>query len=119
MSHRLMAIAFLSLLWASPTRLPADEAAFTVLSPATELVHLDRLCSRAGPGRVSGGWNPTAQQIAQAEQALPPFVRANRRPKEPVGESFRQYVGVVISGKRLIYLNAFPRWLVERRELAG
>lgn len=106
------------LLCASAPVLPADDPAFTVL-PATQLVHLDRLCSREGPGLISGGWQPTPSQIAKAEALLPSFVRANRRPKEPLGEHYRQYLGVVISGRRLIYVNVFPRWLVERRELAG
>jgi len=118
MTLRPLTIAAVMLLWASATRLHADEAAYTVL-PATQIVHLGRLCSRSGPGLVSEGWQPTPEQIVQAEALLPAFVRANRRPTEPLGGHHRQYLGVVIGGRRLIYVNVFPRWLVERRELAG
>ena len=116
MSRRLLPITFMVLLCASPARLQADDSAFTVLPP-TQVVHLDRLCSRDGPGLIREGWQPTPGQIAKAEALLPSFVRANRRPKEPLG--YRQYLGVVIGGRRLIYVNVFPRWLVERRELVG
>jgi hypothetical protein len=118
MTLRPLTIAALMLLWATATRLHADDAAYTVL-PATQVVHLARLCSRSEPGLVSEGWQPTVKQILQAEALLPAFVSANRRPQEPLGGHHRQYLGVVIGGKRLIYINVFPRWLVERRELAG
>lgn len=116
MRRWLLPITLMVLLCASPAVLQADDSAFTVL-PSTQVVHLDRLCSRDGPSLISGGWQPTPGQIAKAEALLPSLVRANRRPKEPLG--YRQYLGVVIGGRRMIYVNVFPRWLVERRELAG
>jgi hypothetical protein len=74
---------------------------------------------RDGPGKVSEGWLPTPEQILQAETLLPKFVRANGRPKGPLSYYYRQYLGVVIGDKRLIYVNVFPRWLIEREELSG
>ena len=118
MNRRLLTIIFIMLLWASATQLQADDTAFTVLSP-TQVVHLDRLCSRDGPGPVSEGWQPRSEHVAQAEARLPSFVRANRKPKEPLGDHYRQYLGVVIAKRRLIYVNVFPRRLIERRELAA
>ena len=84
-----LTIAAVMLLWASATRLHADEASYTVLPP-TQIMHLGRLCSRSGPGLVSEGWQPTPEQIVQAEALLPAFVRANRRPKEPLGGHHRR-----------------------------
>lgn len=106
------------LLWANTTRLCAADVAFTVLPP-TEVVHLERLCSREGPGRVTAGWQPTSEEIVQAEARLPKFVLANGRPKEPLSEYRRQYLGVVIGGRRLIYVNVFREWLIERPEPTG
>ena len=116
MMRRLTTIALLLTLW-TPTSLYA-EPPFTVLTP-TETIHLGRLCSREGPGKVNEGWLPTAEQILQAETLLPKFVRSNGRPKGPLSYFYRQYLGVVIGDKRLIYVNVFPRWLIERDELSG
>jgi len=113
-----LVISSTMLLAASTTPSLADDVAFTVLAP-TQVMHLDRLCSRDGPGLISSGWSPTAGQIAQAEARLPSFVTANRRPKGPLREYYRQYLGVVIGDRKLIYVNLFPRWLLERRELLG
>ena len=117
MTRRLTTIALLLTLWMPPW-LYAGEPPFTVLAP-NETMHLNRLCSRDGPGKVSEGWLPTPEQILQAETLLPKFVRANGRPKGPLSYYYRQYLGVVIGDKRLIYVNVFPRWLIEREELSG
>jgi hypothetical protein len=114
---RLTTIALLLALWTPPWSYAA-EPPFTVLAQ-TETIHLGRLCSREGPGKVSEGWLPTPEQILQAEALLPKFVRANGRPKGPLSYYYRQYLGVVIGDKRLIYVNVFPRWLIERNELTG
>jgi len=102
----------------STTAALAEEVPFTILPPA-EVRHLERLCSRPGPGRISSGWDPTADQIAQAEGRFPGLVTAMGRPDRPLDEYYRQYLGVVIAGRRLIYVNLFPRMLVERPERFG
>ncbi|AVQ07428.1 TPA: hypothetical protein HH295_17270 [Xanthomonas vasicola pv. zeae] len=64
-------------------------------------------CSRDSPakhpGQISGYWAPSHQQVEQLEarqDALTPTIAQPR--------AFdRQYVGVVIQGQRLIYINAF------------
>src|SRR3989454_428229 len=113
-----LVISSTMLLAASTTPSLADDVAFTVLAP-TQVTHLDRLCSRDGPGLISSGWSPTAGQIALAEARLPSFVTANRRPKGPLREYYRQYLGVVIGGLERIYINLFPRWLLERVGVLG
>ncbi|QBG88033.1 hypothetical protein ACQR53_11235 [Xanthomonas oryzae] len=64
-------------------------------------------CSRDSPakhpGQISGYWAPSHQQIEQLEarqDALTPTIAEPR-------EFDRQYVGVVIQGRQLIYINAF------------
>ncbi|OLK76503.1 hypothetical protein [Xanthomonas oryzae] len=64
-------------------------------------------CSRDSPakhpGQISGYWAPSHQQIEQLEarqDALTPTIAEPR-------EFDRQYVGVMIQGRQLIYINAF------------
>jgi hypothetical protein len=69
MTRWVLTTASLMLLWASTTRLCAADVAFTVLPP-TEVVHLERLCSREWPGPVTAGWQPTSEDIGQVEARL-------------------------------------------------
>ncbi|CEM58581.1 hypothetical protein [Xanthomonas campestris] len=64
-------------------------------------------CSRDSParqpGRITGYWAPTHQQIELLESrqdALTPTIAEPR-------DFDRQYVGVVVDGRELIYINAF------------
>jgi len=64
-------------------------------------------CSRDSParhpGQISGYWLPSHQQIEQLQarqDALTPTIAEPRK-------FDRQYVGVVIHGQQLIYINAF------------
>ena len=112
MNRWALLFSFMVLLCGSSTTAAlAEEVPFTILPPA-EVRHLERLCSRPGPGRISSGWDPTADQIAQAEGRFPGLVTAMGRPDRPLDEYYRQYLGVVIAGRRLIYVNLFPRSLV-------
>jgi hypothetical protein len=89
MNRLALSFTFMVLLCGSSTTAAlVEEVPFTLLPPA-EVRHLERLCSRPGPGRISSGWDPTADQIAQAEGRLSGLVTA--------------------MGRRLIYVNLFPR----------
>lgn len=64
-------------------------------------------CSRSSPGRepgrVTGYWAPSRQQVEQLETKLPAL-------ESKVAEARyfdRQYVGIEMDGQQLIYLNAF------------
>lgn len=64
-------------------------------------------CSRDSPGRepgrVTGYWAPSRQQVEQLEARL-----STLQAQVPNVTDFdRQYVGVEIGGRQLIYLNAF------------
>ena len=84
----------------------AGNAPFAILPASEGRAAIDQ-CSRSAPERVTRFWRPTAAQVEAAEKALPAFLHAQGH-KDWLRESFRQYVGVVVGGKRLIYLNAFP-----------
>lgn len=64
-------------------------------------------CSRPSPGqppgRVTGYWAPSRQQIEQLEAQLPSL----EAQVPHAGDFDRQYVGVELDGRQLIYLNAF------------
>lgn len=64
-------------------------------------------CSRPSPGqtpgRVTGYWAPSRQQIEQLESRLP----ALEAQVPNVTDFDRQYVGIEVEGRKLIYLNAF------------
>lgn len=64
-------------------------------------------CSRPSPsqtpGRVTGYWAPSRQQIEQLESRLPTL----EAQVPNVTDFDRQYVGIEVEGRKLIYLNAF------------
>ena len=101
-------IAFVSLLV-----LPAwaRDRQYAILPVSEARAAIDQ-CSRTAPEHVTAFWLPTAVQVEAAERALPAFLRTSGQKtigrKIVLSEYFRQYVGVVVRGKRLIYLNAFP-----------
>lgn len=73
-----------------------------------------RPCSRQGPSDVEGTWSPSEAEIAQLEKDLPKLARlksslcclVGARINDP-SSYFRQYLGLIIGGQRLIYINAF------------
>ncbi len=80
---------------------------FTVL-PGSEARQVTNLCSREGLGKIDGGWEPSDTTIQIAESQLGQLSNATdtgATVKSPAGY-FRQYVGVIVSGRKLIYLNA-------------
>jgi hypothetical protein len=82
-----------------------------------------RLCSRSGLSEVGETWSITKDIVEQLELDLPRLARLksseccflSARVKDP-GSYFRQYVGVVVGGRKLVYINAFrsdddhPNW---------
>ncbi len=70
-----------------------------------------RQCSRGTPANVSQFWNPSSEQIQKLEVLLPDYVRQSSDRKPNISdhmEYHRQYVGIVVNGKRLIYGNFYP-----------
>jgi hypothetical protein len=105
---RAIVIAFVSLL-----ALPAwaRDRHYAILPVSEARAAIDQ-CSRTAPEHVTTFWLPTPSQVEAAQRALPAYLRTTgekiTRRKIVLREFFRQYVGVVVRGKRLMYLNAFP-----------
>jgi len=90
----------------------AQEKKPYVVLPPSEAQAINRLCSRPGPGKVEGGWVPTANDVATLEAELTDIskLQSGGAVRTTISDPFRfyrQYVGIVLSGWRLIYVNAF------------
>lgn len=88
-----------------PTTLKAGQS-WVITRPVIAAQVLDT-CSRDSPGRrpgeVTDYWAPSRQQVDDLEARL-----SQLQPKIAApGDSDRQYVGIVVGGRRLIYINAF------------
>lgn len=99
-----------------PNPFPPNTGAVFEGEHARELVNQ---CSRREPGPVEGVWTPTPDQIDRLERSLPSaFAEAARRdwPRETLSviDYYRQYGGLIISGRRIIYVSAGHRSLAER-----
>lgn len=78
----------------------------SAILPESQGPVLMRQCSRPAPTDVSGFWSPSPEQVSAFEQRLPDFLRKSALPVK-LPDYYRQYVGVISHGRRLIYLNAF------------
>lgn len=96
----------------------------SVVLPAEQLEEMLRLCSRLGPRveDVEGTWEVPEDVVARLEADLLKLRRLRasccirglriRRPEE----LFRQYLGIVLDGRRVVYVNffgeeeSFPHW---------
>lgn len=88
-----------------PTAIKTGQS-WVVTRPVVAAQVLDT-CSRSSPGRepgrVTGYWAPSRQQVEQLEARLPSL-----EAQVPKAADFdRQYVGIEMDGRQLIYLNAF------------
>ncbi|HLT47709.1 MAG TPA: hypothetical protein VK002_10820 [Rubricoccaceae bacterium] len=92
---------------------PTAPGSYTVLDAALA-EEATRQCSRASYA-VEGGWNPSEADVRLLEEHLPDLLTLPSTAcclpdarLDDLGRYHRQYVGVVIGGRRLIYVNAFP-----------
>ena len=108
-------VAFLSCFSAAAIaheQLDSKDGAVLPASAGKELLHQ---CSRGAPQDVSGAWRPTQEQIRELEIRLPSafeavaFQRGNEYGQR--GHFRRQYAGFIVEGRKIIYVNAFPRSL--------
>ena len=79
--------------------------------PAGEAKAVNRLCSRSGPN-VDSRWAIDANEVKTLEARLPDISKlvsggAVRITISDPFQFYRQYVGIVVGGRRLIYVNAF------------
>lgn len=83
-----------------------------VLLPSSEARKISTLCSRVGP-KVEGTWNLSKADVAKLETHLSRISELTvehglrgLRIAHPEA-CHRQYLGVIVGGRRLIYVNAF------------
>jgi hypothetical protein len=99
---------FISVMVAFATAtLAQSQKPYTIL-PSNQAQETTKLCSRAGFLKIDGSWLPADADIKVAESQLAQLSQpagTNHSVKAPANY-FRQYVGVVVSGRKLIYLNA-------------
>ena len=71
-------------------------------------------CSRSSPSNISGGWEVSPELAAQIETDLPKLAPQMHGLDAQV--FYRQYVGILQSGKRLVYINAFAPGTLETHD---
>jgi hypothetical protein len=72
-----------------------------VIFPAEQAASLTRQCSRTTP-RPEGAWQPLPSDIAKLEPGLANLLIAQ---KVQPGAYYRQYGGLTVGGRHLIYVN--------------
>lgn len=94
----------------------------SALLPRKQAINLTKQCSRSAPEGVTATWQPTVDEIEMLELRLSQIKELKTESsfsgvqiKDP--ESYyMQYAGIVMGGKKYIYINAFsevkevPRW---------
>jgi len=96
---------------------PADPSAvvpfkpeWRAILPTSEGLKTARMCTRRSPGPIEDLWVPDATVVDRFEHALAPLLqgaleRSPRKPKYTPASYFRQYFGIVVGGRRLVYVN--------------
>jgi len=95
----------------SGARLRADRG---VILPEREAKNVLTQCTRRVPTEVAAYWTPDQQTIRRLERALAPALQHAidqevTSPAPSVGDYYRQYVGLAIGGRRVVYINGFHR----------
>ena len=97
------------------TREPLNPDWGAVLPPAST-GDLVLQCSRSSPTPIQGTWSPSPDQVRLLEGRLSTLLDRElstlRLPdslRPHVGDYYRQYAGVIVGGRRLIYINGFHK----------
>lgn len=100
---------------AVPQALGQEAAKFTVLT-GDNAQAVSRQCSRPGPPAFKATWEPSVAEIKELEAKLPQIQKlastqcCKRGARVPdVNKYYRQYAGIVVGSRKLIYINAFSR----------
>lgn len=105
-----LAAACLTLVACTP---PPARASFTApyeIFDGERALELTEQCSRPSPGPVGGTWTPTDADIRGMDPALLARVSEelrNANAQENAAAYIRQYGGLVINGRRVIYTHGF------------
>jgi len=89
-----------------------------VLLPSSEASAFLHQCSRSSPQGFQGTWTPGEAVLRELEARLPAALHAewrrhsDRFRKYAARPTVRQYAGMVLHGRNIIYVNALPRSMV-------
>ncbi len=105
------ALAILLFAWGAR----ADLKQWTVLAPEYATA-VTQQCSRNSPDDFEATWMPTEEDIAELEERLQTVETTQStacclpgRSVVGVENYYRQYIGIVVESRKLIYINAFRR----------
>jgi len=79
-----------------------------IILPISEGPALMKQCSRGAPKDVDAYWSPSISQVLEVEQHLLELLREGSHDLT-LSASYRQYIGITVHGKNLIYLNSIDR----------
>jgi hypothetical protein len=86
----------------------------SILLPATEAKNVTNQCSRPSPKDFSDTWEPSKEEIEKMETNLSKIKKLKVKKCCIKGEKienpeefYMQYIGIIVEGKKLIYINAF------------
>jgi hypothetical protein len=88
---------------------PNDGIVFT----GDHAMALAKQCSRNPPAPIEGTWTPSETQIRKLEEELPSAIVEQASAEQRSGrvpdphEYQRQYGGLIVGGKQIIYINGF------------
>jgi hypothetical protein len=105
------AFAVMGALMLAPPVFAQDPPQFTVLE-ARQAAAVLQQCSRFTPKPVTGTWQPAEADIKALEARLLPRL-ASLHPEKAKGAYYRQYAGVIIGKRKVIYINAF--WVADAK----
>ena len=106
-------VVVLGFLWIGCSQVQVEPGKSVILPPSTA-AEFHRQCSRSPPPRFEDTWQPSPEVVAEMESH---FVRLQRLKSNlccfpgarmgNVNRFARQYVGIVVEGRRLIYINGY------------
>ena len=102
---------------ATAPAVPLDPAMGAIL-PTEKADALAKQCSRISPGPVSGTWAPAEPAIRELEAELGAEIERQLAATSAAGSKpeayYRQYAGLTIEGRQVIYVNGIDKDAVER-----
>ena len=114
------ATLLLPLLLAACGEDPTSEGPIDVEGPGYRGVILARTAWPDHAYEVEGFWTPTVQDVGRAEAALPAAAREHAPELTvPFERYYRQYVGIVDEGRRLLYVNMIHEAFFAQEREAG
>jgi len=102
----------------APTPVVALDPAKGAILPAEKAQQLSHQCSRISPGPVTGSWAPEGATIQDLEARLGAELEKQLAPVSDAGATpqdyYRQYAGLIIGGRNIIYINGIHANAIER-----